>query len=80
MPCYSLDIHVHHHAQRGVSSHGKVVPVVPQSDGVQPVLHSQAAGQVEETPVQACLGEPESRTEGVRRGRLVQSDQAVRVT
>lgn len=64
--CYSLNVHVHHHAQGGVPSHGEVVPVVAQADGVQPVLHSQAAAQVQETPVQACLGEPGSRTEGVR--------------
>lgn len=62
---YSLDVHAHHHAQGGVPCHGKVVPVVPQPDGVQPVLHCQTAGQVQETPVEGCLGEPGSRTEGV---------------
>lgn len=58
---YSLYVHAHHHAQGGVPCHGKVVPVVPQSDGVQPVLHSQAGGQVQEAPVKGCLGEPGSR-------------------
>lgn len=66
VPCYSLEVHAHHHAQGRVPGHGKVVAVVPQPDGVQPVLHGQAAGQVQETPVQACLGEPGSRTQGVK--------------
>lgn len=65
---YSLDVHAHHHAQGGVPCHGKVVPVVPQSDGLQPVLHCQTAGQVKETPVKARLGEPGSRTERVTPG------------
>lgn len=65
---YSLNVHAHHHAQGGVPCHGKVVPIVPQPDGVQPVLHCWTAGQVKETPVEGCLGEPGSRTEGVRPG------------
>lgn len=65
---YSLDVHAHHHAQGGVPCHGKVVPVVPQPDGLQPVLHCQTAGQVKETPVEARLGEPGIRTEGVNSG------------
>lgn len=60
---YSLDVHAHHHAQGGVPCHGKIVPVVPQPDGVQPVLDCQAAGEIEETPVEGRLGEPESGTE-----------------
>lgn len=55
---YSLNVHAHHHAQGGVPCHGKVVPVVPQPDGVQPVLHSEAGGEVEESPVEGRLGEP----------------------
>jgi len=58
---YSLDVHAHHHSQGRVTCHGKVVSVVPQTDGVQPVLHCQTAGQVNETSVEGCLGEPGSR-------------------
>lgn len=78
--CYSLDTHAHHHAQGGVSSHGKVVPVVPQADGVQPVFHGQTAGQVEEAPAEGCLGEPGSRTEGLDQEVLVLGGQAMRST
>lgn len=38
-----LGVHSQHHAQRGVTTGGKMVPVAAHSDGVQPVPHSEAA-------------------------------------
>lgn len=57
-----LGIHSKHHAQRGVTTCGEVVPVAAHADGVQPVPHGEAAAAAPAAAeVKAALGKGRGR-------------------
>lgn len=57
-----LGVHSQHHAQRGVTTSGEVVPVAAHADGVQPVPHGEAPTAIPApAEIKAALGKGRGR-------------------